>query len=114
MSRDKRVLFARHLRRRMTEAERVFWEHARRQALGVRVRRQTPILGWIVDFYVPSRRLAIEIDGPIHGSPEKLISDRIRDAALARVGITTLRLTNIQILHHLEPTLALVRARCRN
>ena len=50
----------------------------------------------IVDFYLPTLRLAIEIDGPSHQDPAH---DRRMDNWFERVrGITILRLTNQQVL----------------
>ena len=58
---------------------------------------QKAIDSYIVDFYSPSARLIIEIDGDQHGYEENQASDKIRDKALQAYGFTVLRYTNIQI-----------------
>lgn len=103
----KKFLFARELRRRMTPAERILWEELRRKSLGVRFRRQCVILGFIADFYCPSRRLVIEVDGPSHIGRET--RDARRDQAMKRHEITTLRFTNEQVEE--EPWTVLARIR---
>lgn len=80
---------AKRLRAEMTRAEWLLWQTLRGDALGVRTRRQHVILGWIVDFYVARARLVIEVDGPHHAAC--LDDDQRRDAALAAIGILTLR-----------------------
>lgn len=57
-----------------------------------RVRTQAPMLGYITDFYIAEFRMAIEADGGSHR--DRQVYDRQRDQALARVGITTLRIPN--------------------
>src|SRR5215471_5025679 len=73
--------FARSLRNRATHAERILWQYLRRRQLGVRFRRQSVLLGWwIADFYCPSQKLVIEIDGLTHVGRE--LADAKRDAEL--------------------------------
>jgi len=55
---------AQNLRHSMTGAERVLWRAIRQQQLdGLRFRRQHPVGRYILDFYCPSHRLVIEVDG---------------------------------------------------
>lgn len=65
---------------------------------GLKFRRQCVLLGWIADFWCPSRRLIVEIDGGYHLSPEQIKKDRTRDTVLAaKVGALTLRFTVAQV-----------------
>jgi len=61
------------LRRVMPKAEQVLWSKLRRrQMLGYKFRRQYSIEAYVVDFYCPAARMAIELDGDSHfqqGSP---------------------------------------------
>ena len=50
----------------MTEAEGRLWSALRGKSLGCRVRTQHVILGWIVDFYIASAGIVIEVDGDVH------------------------------------------------
>lgn len=51
----------------------------------------------IVDFFIPSRKLCIEIDGPYHLRPEQQAKDKHRDKWLREVRrLKIKRLTNEQ------------------
>ena len=63
------------------------------------VDRQKPIGKYIVDFYVASKKLVIEIDGIQHTAPEHKDRDEARDAYLSSLGITVLRYSNRSIHH---------------
>lgn len=79
---------SRNLRNNMTEAEKLLWSRLRgKQLLGLQFYRQKPILNYIVDFYCPSVNLVIECDGSQHFTEENLEADRIRDEALAHLGL---------------------------
>ena len=77
---------ARYLRRNMTDAERLLWEHLRDRQLGVRFRRQHPIGPHIVDFATFSGRVVIEIDSPTHRDFDKeaIRRCRSRETGVAR------------------------------
>lgn len=52
---------------------------------------------WIVDFFFPKVRLAIEIDGSIHNSEVQKGLDLEKDRDCARFDITVLRITNEEV-----------------
>ena len=55
---------ARQLRLNMTDAEQKLWFQLRRkQILDIVFYRQKPIGNYIVDFYAPSQKLVVEVDG---------------------------------------------------
>ncbi|WP_312318860.1 endonuclease domain-containing protein [Acinetobacter variabilis] len=90
---------SRDLRNNMTEAEKLLWSKLRsKQILGLQFYRQKPILNYIVDFYCPAANLVIECDGSQHFTDEGLEADRIRDEALAQLGLKVLRFDNGQVL----------------
>lgn len=96
----------RKLRNDMPLSEWKIWEHLRGKQRGVKFRRQSSILNFVVDFYCPSKKLVVEIDGDSHfenGSQEK---DRERDAALTALGLRVLRFTNQEIELDLDRVLA--------
>ncbi len=96
----------RQLRRDQTEAEHTFWEAVRnKQILGLRFRRQYGVGIYILDFYIPNKRLAIEIDGKIHLKSEVRIKDKNRDAFLNENGIKVIRFTNEEIENNLESSI---------
>ena len=70
---------ARGLRRNMTEAEEVLWEHLRNRRLeGLKFRRQQVIEGFVVDFFCHELKLVVETDGEIHNTQEQKEIDKHR------------------------------------
>ena len=61
------------------------------------VRRQKVIEKYILDFYIPKLRIAIEIDGKQHGREGNRNADMERDRFLASMDIKVLRYTNIEV-----------------
>lgn len=105
------LLAAQRLRREMTEAECVLWEHLRAGRLGGwRFRRQHPVDRFVLDFYCPAARLAVELDGAQHHTPEGMARDAERDDWLQqRHGITLLRFDNPQLLRQTDVVLERIR-----
>ena len=94
------------LRRNQTPAERVLWMRLRmRQIGGVRFLRQRVIGDFIVDFYAPSVRLAVELDGGQHYEPGRIRYDANRTAWFEAQGITVLRYTNLEVSRRLDDVL---------
>ena len=85
---EEKKKFAKEMRRNPSPPERVLWPYLRKDRLGVRFGRQRIIRGYIADFWCPSRRLIVEVDGKTYHRPEW---DEKRDVNLLRLGITTLR-----------------------
>lgn len=55
---------ARLLRKRATQPERILWRHLRnRNFAGYKFRRQHPFDDYVLDFYCPSAKLAVELNG---------------------------------------------------
>jgi len=82
----------RALRGAGTDAEHTLWARLRaKRLLGFKFRRQHPCGPYILDFYCPSRHLAVELDGGQHFEPASQDYDLRRTAFLARRGITVLR-----------------------
>lgn len=76
---------------------------------GLKFRRQQVMLGWIVDFWLPSRRLIIEIDGGYHATPKQGISERFKDMVLTRrMRSQILRFTVDQVLTDMDGTIAAI------
>ncbi|MEI8091267.1 MAG: DUF559 domain-containing protein [bacterium] len=57
------------MRKNMTAAEKKIWNEYLKQ-LDINVLRQKVIDNYIVDFYIPSKKLVIEIDGSVHFNKE--------------------------------------------
>ncbi len=57
----------RELRRNQTDAEKSFWANVRnKQFFGLKFFRQYSIGPYILDFYCPALKLAVELDGGQH------------------------------------------------
>jgi very-short-patch-repair endonuclease len=96
---------ARELRARPTEAEQRLWSALRgRQLAGLRFRRQHIVGGYIIDLYCPALRLAVELDGDIH--LERTHYDAQRDAHLATLGVTVIRIRNEDVIRSLDAVIA--------
>jgi very-short-patch-repair endonuclease len=90
---------ARELRRNMTLPEVILWQALRGGRLaGLRFRRQHPIGPYILDFYCPSARLAVEVDGFAHDTAAQVQRDENRDAWLAERGVKVLRVAAGDVL----------------
>src|SRR5438105_3967585 len=90
---DKTVNRARKLRREMSLPEIVLWQALRKKGLArLRFRRQHPIGPYILDFYCPAARLAVEVDGLAHDTAAQARHDERRRAWLAQHGVAVLRI----------------------
>lgn len=101
---------AQALRRRMTDEEKHLWYDWLKK-LPQTVHRQKVIGRYIVDFYCPSAKLVIELDGAQHGRPQDMEKDRERDAYLQSRGLTIVRYTNKQINLEFDNVCADIRRR---
>jgi very-short-patch-repair endonuclease len=98
---DKNFRRARELRRNMSLPEVLLWQALRKgQLAGLRFRRQHPLGPYILDFYYPSIRLAVEVDGFAHDSAAQVRHDEQRDGFLQRRGIKVLRVVAADLLRH--------------
>lgn len=88
----------RRLRKEMTFSEKIVLLHLRKKQLKVRFLRQYSIDNYIVDFYCPELKLAVEIDGDVHNLPEQKEYDIERQRYLENYGVTFVRLKNEEVL----------------
>ncbi len=87
---------AQELRKNMTAEEKHLWYDFLKK-LPLTSHRQKNIGNYIVDFYIPSARLVIEIDGIQHKEKEHLEADKQRDYDLKLLGNQVLRFSNFDI-----------------
>ncbi len=93
----------RALRRDGTPSEALLWLRLKnRQVHGRRFRRQHGIGPFVVDFYCPLERLAIELDGSVHNNAIASANDQARQAWLYAQGIRVIRFDNQAILDDME------------
>ncbi|NJM68604.1 MAG: endonuclease domain-containing protein [Acaryochloris sp. RU_4_1] len=104
---------ARHLRHRLTLAEATLWQALKnRQLGGLRWRCQHPMGRFIVDFYCPSCRLIVEVDGEIHYQQQEY--DCARTEHLQNYGYTVIRFSNEAVETNLEAVLATIYGQCHS
>jgi len=111
LNRKRQALLAERahaMRHAPTASEAALWRLLSGRKLGVAFRRQVPLAGrCVADFFAPSARLVVEVDGASHLG--RAASDARRDHALARLGYRVLRLEAGLVLY--EPALAIARIR---
>ena len=102
---------ARNLRQTQTEAEMYVWKQLRsRRFSGFKFRRQTPIYGYIVDFYCPLYRLTVELDGESHVGKEAYDTERQR--VLENAGFRVLRFWDTDVYGDLDVILEQIWREC--
>ena len=87
--------FSQSLRRNMTKEERKLWYEFLKQ-LSPQFYRQKVIGKYIVDFYCPTARLIIELDGSQHYESDGEKRDTERDEFFRSLGITVMRFSNYE------------------
>ena len=111
-NRNSHIELRRQLREGMTEPEKLVWLRLRGDQLGHRFRRQFGVGRYILDFYCPTLRIAVEIDGDSHAGPEAEAYDRIRDDYLKSLNIVTLRFANRDVMENSDGILERIRETC--
>jgi very-short-patch-repair endonuclease len=103
---EKLKPLARDLRKNMTEAESFLWQRIRRKQLkGRQFYRQKNIGNYIVDFYCPSAKVIVELDGGQHYTQEGIRRDQVRDKSLESLGFTILRFSDREVFKNIEGVL---------
>ena len=93
----------------MSLPEVLLWKALRGRGGPVVFRRQFPLGAYVLDFYCPAARLAIEVDGQAHELGDRPQRDLRRDRWCARQGVETLRLGAAAVLEDPDAVAAYVR-----
>lgn len=89
----------RKLRRDQTFCEKTLWTYLRdRKTLGYKFRRQYSVDHYVIDFYCPELKLAIELNGSVHDLPDQKEYDAYRQEYLEKFGIIFCRITNEELM----------------
>ena len=97
----------RGLRRNQTDAERVLWAKVRnKQFFGMRFFRQYSVGPYILDFYCPAAKLAVELDGGQHTLSDNMEYDAARSEYLKAQGIDVMRFWDNEVLLDIESVLS--------
>lgn len=90
---------ARKARQEPSVAEQIVWQLLRGRREEFKFRREHPIGPYRLDFYCAEVKVCIELDGEQHDP----VRDEIRDIYLARMGIVTYRIPNVEFFQ-LDPS----------
>jgi acetylglutamate kinase len=108
---------AEELRKNMTSAEKIIWQHIHINEWKLKFRRQHPISNFVADFYCHTLKLVIEIDGDIHENEDVKKNDILREKTLLGLGIKVLRFNNEEIykrskdvLKRIDETIKMLRS----
>jgi len=97
----------RELRRNQTDAEKVLWAHLRsKQFYGMKYFRQYSIGSYILDFYCPNMKLAVELDGGQHNQSDKRERDVARSEYLKAQGVDVMCFWNNEVLLDIQSVLS--------
>ena len=95
--------FRKKLRNDGTSAEAELWKHLSLRKLdGRKFRRQHSVGNFIIDFYCPSERLAVELDGEDHYWQEGIDRDLKKELFLKANSIRVLRFENKLVFHDID------------
>lgn len=94
------------MRNNMPQAEQILWSYLRcKQLEGCKFRRQYGVGKYVVDFYCPKLKLAIEVDGDSHFYPGAQEYDQKRQKYIESFGIRFLRCTNTDVYENIDGVL---------
>ena len=103
--------FRTELRSGLTPAEARMWSILKGSRLdGRKFRRQHSVGRYILDFYCPAERLAIELDGARHYSGAGAEYDRERRLFLEQFGINVIRFENRMVFEEDEWVVGVIRS----
>ncbi len=106
------VVKARTLRRAMSPPEAMLWRVLRERPAGLKFRRQHPVGPFVLDFYCPSAKVAIEVDGVAHEMGGNVGRDLRRDRWLGEQGVAVLRVPAAEVLADVGGVVAGIVERC--
>ncbi len=90
------------LRKQEISAEKILWGRLRNKQQRFKFKRQFGIGNFIVDFYCPKLKLAIEVDGATHSTKIEIKNDLVRKKYITRFGIKVIRYTNVEIFYNID------------
>lgn len=103
------------LRKSLTPAEAFLWKHLKaKQLAGRKFHKQHSIDHYIVDFYCPSEKLVIELDGQVHMNETAQEYDAQRTKYLEKLGLTVIRFENKMVFEHLKSVLEEIKNNFKN
>ncbi|MBI1938618.1 MAG: DUF559 domain-containing protein [Ignavibacteriales bacterium] len=90
----------RQLRANMTYCEKLMWAYLRKKQIKELFLRQYSVDSYVIDFYSPRLKLAVEVDGDIHDLQDQKKYDKDRQEYLENFGIHFIRIKNEELTSH--------------
>ncbi len=97
----------------MPKGEQILWQKLRRKQLGYKFWRQYGVGEYIIDFYCPQLRLAVEVDGITHEDPQNISKDKERALFLHQKGIVVIRFNSKEIFKGIEGVCEKIYFECK-
>src|SRR5690606_34343115 len=92
----------------------LLWNALRnRRLLGLKFRRQHPFGRFVVDFYCPELRMAIEVDGGVHDDEEVRRRDEVRQELIETYDVRFMRVRAENLEHDCDATVAMIEQKLR-
>lgn len=95
------------LRNNATTQEKMLWNYLKGNGIGYKFQRQHSIGPFIVDFYCPSQKLIVELDGLHHGENKEY--DEKRTLYLEILGYRIIRFWNHEINIDIEKVISSIK-----
>jgi len=86
----------------MSLPEIILWRELKKRPNGMRFRHEHPAGPYVLDFFCPRFKLAVEVDGEAHEYGDRPQRDEARDGWLLTQGVRTLRIPAQEVLSNLE------------
>ena len=96
------------MRKKQTKSEEMLWRELRTKKLGVKFKRQYSLGNYVVDFYCPSSKLAIELEGSVHTTNEVCRYDSGRLKYFESLGVKSLVFWNSEVERELPEVLEMI------
>ena len=107
--------YRKELRNNPTKAESMLWKALQKKLLeGRKFRRQHSIGNYIVDFYCPTEKLIVELDGSVHENFINEEYDFNRTKYLNSLGLQVIRFENHLVFEQMDMVLDAIKMEFRN
>ena len=105
----------RELRKNLTPAEARLWKFLQNSQLeGRKFRRQHSIGRYIIDFYCPKEKIAIELEGNVHFNPVNEQYDLLRTEFLNSYNIKVVKFENKEVFEKIEIVIEIIKSNFKN
>ena len=103
--------FRTNLRKNLTPSEARLWNVLKSSRLdGRKFRRQYGVGKYVLDFYCPAEKLAVELDGSGHFSVADVHYDNARRRFVEQFGIKIIRFDNVAVAKNLQWVVEIIRS----